>query len=310
MGHGRRIVELDAQIPNSPDPDAILAALLEQRWVGYRNVGFYDHSLKLLSGISDQAQRLSMMASDLELRGSRWRSGILHVRSVVRSPVEDDGTDMSHHRIDAHRGYCNWWQRERRTVLGWPLLGAALVGIRFIQMVGAGSLARRLNPVCAFERFASAERYFDGHPHAVNQYNDMRHQWSRFRDVPIPEHLVRRPVAGRDIYVETDHFLGYVNSERDELTRRLISGDIPTQAEWDHHRQRAEQIDDRPGILKAALRQKLATGEAVPPTLARGEIQWALTRRWRWGIKWTIARVLRVGRSRLGRRLASRTLKI
>lgn len=304
MGHGGQVVELDRRIPQSPDPRGLADALLEIRWVGYRNVGLYDESLALLRSVEPRGRRLSMLASDFELRGNRWRAGLLHARAVVKSPIKDDGGDDYHHAVDAHLGYAHWWSRERRTALGWPLLGLTFHFIRTLDRVLRHPIFEALDPARAFARFAVSERYFDGHPHAVSQLADMRARWRRARKLPLPVHLNRRHAPGRDTFIETDHFLGYVNAERNDLTRRLAAGEISA-GDVDRHRARAAQIGDRPGVLKAALLQR-AVGQAVASPLAeRAEIQWALGRRWRWRAKWAVLGLVRAPRSRIDRRVAA-----
>jgi len=304
MGHGRQVVELDRRIPESPDPNGLAEALLEVRWVGYRNVGLYDESLGLLHSVEPRGRRLSMLASDFELRGNRWRAGLLHARAVVESPVEDDGSDAYHHAVDAHLRYAHWWSRERRTILGWPLLGLMLLCISVLRRSLRSPMLDAVDPTRAFERFANAERYFDGHPHAVNQLADILARWRRVRKLPLPAHVDRRQAPGRDVFVETDHFLGYVNSERSDLKRRLAAGALSV-AEANRHRERAAQIGDRPGVLKAALLQR-ALGRAVAsPRAERTEIQWALSRRWRWRAKWILLAPVRARRSAIERLFAS-----
>jgi hypothetical protein len=304
MGHGGRVVELDRLIPRSPDPQGLADRLLEVRWVGYRNVGLYDKSIALLRSVEPRGHRLSMLGSDFELRGNRWRAGLLHARAVAESPVQEDGSDAYHHAVDAHLGYVHWWSRERRTVLGWPLLGLTLLCIRALRRALRHRVLDAMDPIRAFERFVDAERYFDEHPHAVNQLANIRVRWRRVRRLPLPAHLNGRHVPGRDIFVETDHFLGYVNAERSDLRRRLAAGELSA-AEVDRHRERAAQIGDRPGVLKAALLQR-ALGHAVAsPRAERAAIHWAVGRRWRWRAKWALLTLVRGRRGAIGRRLAS-----
>jgi hypothetical protein len=304
MGHGRRIVALDRVIPQSPDPRAVAGALLEVRWVGYRNVGLYDESLAVLQAVEPRGRRLSMLASDFGLRGNRWRAGLLHARAVVKSPVDDDGSDAYHHAVDAHLEYAHWWSRERRTALGWPLLGLTLLCIRAVRLVFRRPILDALDPTRAFARFAAAERYFDGHPHAINQLANIRLRWPGVQKLPLPLHLDRRQGPSRDIFVETDHFLGYVNNERSDLRRALAAGDC-TLADADRHRARAAQIADRPGVLKAALLQRALGGGGSSPRPECAEIQWAFSRRWRWRAKWTLLLLVQARRSAIERRLAS-----
>lgn len=201
-------------------------------------------------------------------------------------------------------GYAHWWSGQRRTLLGWPLLGLALVGIRSLRRVVRRPLFDAVDPVAAFERFAAAERYFDGHPHAVNQLADIRTRWPRVRKLPLAEHLKRRHAPGRDIFVETDHFIGYVNAERSELRRRLAAGELSLSA-VDRHRGRVEQICDRPGVLKAALLQRGLTAPVLTPADELAKVQLAPSRRWRWRAKWALLAIVRVRRSELDRRIAS-----
>jgi hypothetical protein len=244
-----------------------------------------------------------MEGSDYALRGNRWRAGLLHARAVAGSPVECCG-DAYHHAVDAHLAYAHWWSRERRTLLGWPLLGLTLFCIRALLRTHRGHVLDAVDPTRAFERFAAAERYFDGHPHAVNQLADIRAQWRRVRRLPLPAHLDRRQAPGRDVFVETDHFLGYVNNERSDLRRRLAAGELRL-AEVDRHRDRATQIGDRPGILKAALIQRALDSATPAPIAECAEVQWAFSRRCRWRAKWILLTPVRPRRSAIERRLAS-----
>ncbi len=302
MGHGGQLVDLDRRIPRSPQPDAVARALLEARWVGYRNVGLYDESLALLDAVEPRWHRLSMLASDLELRGNRWRAGLLYAKALELSGVSDDGGDGYHHAIDARHGYVHWWSRARRTALGWPLLGLAHLGIRAIGRRVAAIEA--VDPLRAYEQFSQAERYFDDHPHAVNQLAGLRKRWPRLGRLELPEHLTRRARPSRDVFVETDHFLGYINDERADLIKGLAAGRL-TAVELARHRQRTEQICDRPGELKAALLQRAIGVTVDPPVEARENIQWAVSRRWGWWARWLLLTPLRADRSAIERRLAT-----
>ena len=300
MGHGAEVVALDRRLAASPEPSTVARLLLEPRWVGYRNVGLYDDSLALLSGVTRRFRRHSMAGSDQSLRGNRWTAGLLHARAVAEAPLVDDGTDDFHHAIDAVHGYVHWWTRERNTVLGRPVLALLYMLLRVARRAPAVAVPECVDPVRAYRVFADAERYFDGHPHAVNQLADVRRRWRRLGREELPPHVERRIAPGRDIFVETDHFLGYVNSERTELRNRLRR-EPPPYAEVVAHFERAEQIEDRPGMLKAALLLRALDRRAQLPYDAWRSIQWSRSRRLRWQLKWTMLGALRPRRSRVER---------
>jgi hypothetical protein len=90
--------------------------------------------------------------------------------------------------------------------------------------------------------------------------------------------------ASRDaVFTETDSLIGWINVHRRTLSAAWHNGLPITSTDLDQLEESSRRIEDRPGLLKAALLRRAATGQQAPwiPQLL-SEIEWGgrLRRRW------------------------------
>ncbi len=169
-------------------------------------------------------------------------------------------------------------------------------------------LAQELDPVEVFAAALANRAYVESHPHAVAQLTGFHAKVPEFRRrMRLPPWIVDRHVPGTDVFVETDHFLGYVNTERHNLIDAIEAardandpGSLPDPDVYVRHQARAAAIGDRPGQLKAAmLRRRTYPGTGRVPWRAFAEVEWNLRVKAWWLLRWVaLSRPLRARSNR------------
>jgi hypothetical protein len=148
--------------------------------------------------------------------------------------------------------------------------------------------------VRVFEQFRDCLPYVVAHPHAVEQIGRAWREVPEFRHTgPLPNSILSRQGDGSAVYVETDHFLGYLNSQRGRLAgaiaeaRRPGGSPPPTLDELERHRRLAERQGDLPGQLKAVLLERFAGYSGAPfPRSALLEVEWTRRSKGLWLLRW------------------------
>jgi hypothetical protein len=298
MGVGHRVVELERRLSRSADPiEQEVHADLPDLWrIGLMSVGYYRQAARLAKELEDPAERHQALATAYRLRGSAARSlwHILRALSFCAAPTSSD-PEFAGVCGDAREGYVAWYRSARMGVGG----GLVAAGRRVVTGPFRLLLRRRpwFDPVRVFEEFRDCEPYVVAHPHAVEQISRAWREVPEFgRTGPLPKSIVSQQVEGGAVYVETDHFLGHLDSERHLIalavaaSRRPGGPPGPTRAALERHRRLAERQADPPGQLKAVLLERFAGHSGAPfPRSALLGVEW--TRRnkvlwlWRWATR-------------------------
>ncbi len=298
MGAGGRIVELDRRLAGSADPveREVRAELADVRQAGLMGVGLYRQAVALAGAMEDPVRRHQTLASAHRLRGNAARAlwHLLRALALCARPASSD-PQFAGHCGDVREGYVAWYRAARASALGGAVAAARRCAIGLTRLFG-----RRepwFDPVRVFEQFRDCEPYLVAHPHAVEQISRAWREVPEFRHRgPLPASIVSRQGEIGSVYVETDHFLGHLNSERHRLVGALANarrGDRrPTLTQLEHHRRQATSQADLPGELKAVLLERFAGYSGRPfPASSLLAVEWNLRTKVLWLLNWTMRRL-------------------
>jgi hypothetical protein len=296
MGSGRRIVELDWRLARSANSveRSVREGLIDVRRAGLMSVGCYRQAARLADATEDPVRRHARMESAYRLRGSAARAlwHLLRGLSLCARPTSSD-PEFADHGGDLREGFVAWYRAARAGPMG------KAVAIARQCVTGASRLLLRrdpwFDPVRVFEQFRDCDAYIVAHPHAIEQIARAWREVPEFRRTgPLPDSIVSQQAEIGAVFVETDHFLGHLNSERNRLARAVIrsrsSGgraQPPTLAALDRHRRQAIHQGDLPGELKAVLLERFAGYSGAPfPRHALYAVEWNLRTKATWLLRW------------------------
>jgi hypothetical protein len=301
MGAGRQIVELDRRLAGSKDPveSEVRAGLADVRQAGLMSVGYYRQAAQLANAVEDPVRRHQGLASAYRLRGSAARAlwHLLRALSLCARPESSD-PEFAGHCGDVREGYVAWYRSARTSAMG----NVVAIARRCVIAPARFFLRRDpwFDPVRVFEQFRDCEPYIVAHPHAVEQVARAWREVPEFRrSGPLPASIISRQTEVGVVFIETDHFLGHLNSERHRLAAAVIdsrrsghSGCGPTLAELERHRRQATSQADLPGELKAVLLERSAgySGRPFPHAPLR-TVEWNLKVKVLWLLNWAIRRL-------------------
>jgi hypothetical protein len=295
MGAGKRIVELDRRLATTPEDRQVQVETLDLRRVGLQSVGRYREALRLARQLPEPVLRNGAVASLHRLRGSYLQALPYSLRALAlcAGPCSPDPS-YGDHCGDAMEGYVAWYRAARSSPLGRLIA----LGRRAIVAVARALRLRsfsRLDPVLVFEEFRDCHPYLVAHPHAVEQISRAWREVPEFQAAgPLPTSVLDRQGEPSSVFVETDHFLGYLNSERAALGRRLTAGNhrdprsaMSLRIEFGKHRRKAATQGDLPGELKAVLLERAAGMTGAPfPVAAMREVGWNRRTKALWLVRW------------------------
>lgn len=301
MGAGRRIVELDKRLASSDDrvEREVRAGLADVRRAGLMSVGYYRQAARLASAVEDPVSRHQGLASAYRLRGSAARAlwHLLRALSLCARPTSSD-PEFANHCGDVREGYVAWYRSARTSAAG----NVIAVARRCVITLTRFFLRRDpwFDPVLVFEQFRDCEPYIVAHPHAIEQVARAWREVPEFRrSGPLPASIISRQAEVGVVFIETDHFLGHLNSERHRLASAVIdsrrpghSSCRPTLAELERHRRQATSQVDLPGELKAVLLERSAGYSGRPfPRASLLTVEWNLKVKALWLLSWAIRRL-------------------
>jgi hypothetical protein len=286
MGIGREVVSLEAELVGlmrHVQRDSRVCAQIQFILNdGYRNVGLYRNAMsyaRSLSGRTPESRVVSMhrLAGDLWLSGD-YPGAALRFESALRTAVKE------RRRYAPQTLEYKRWSRE-----------LAEIGITYLHCLRdsrrRGVIWRVLvspHAVRIYRRVLECRDAMSDSPHSlaklVRLHQEM--QMSAY-GIPFPSDIEERYPQLRDVFHETDSFTGAVNYLRRELTN-LFHQSLPVDAPaLDHLYALSELIDDRPGMLKAALLRRAAVGGDTPGIdRVLREIQWTRWNKRRWKHCW------------------------
>lgn len=297
MGAGNHMIELDRELAASSESSdrELREELVDLRRAGLQSVGLYKQAMLLARRLNDPIERHSALEGAYRLRGSYLRTlaHILRALSLCARPASPD-REYAGHCGDLRQAYIAWYRVVRTSRGGW-LISTARRWLNVVSCALGIESMMRLDPVHVFEQFRDCVPYLLAHPHGVEQIAKAWHEVPEFRAAgPLPDAVLNRWVAGGAVYVETDHFLGYLNNERTRLAEKVIAAKrngardkAPSQSKLTEHRRQARRQGDLPGELKAALLERVAGYPATPfPQTAFRKVEWNRTTKALWLLRW------------------------
>ena len=288
MGIGKEVVKLQRELEGLSRQ----CSRDSQGWIrvhfflndGYRNLGRYSDAIKLakkIAGRSGYSILLSThrLAGDCWLRGDHYRaaryflSAFFMSRRWLRSPY-----------ISAN---------ERSKIIR-EQAEVRIAALHWLRDVGRHS--KLLSPLstflalCILKAVFRSRHLIENSPHALTKLARLHEELDASRSgIPYPADIQERFPGLRHVYQETDSIIGTVNYLRRDLTKAYEKCRNINVLDVDHLYFLSRLIDDRPGMLKAALLRRAALNENTPGINAvLDDTDWSARNRKRWIECWKL----------------------
>lgn len=288
MGIGRDLVRLNRRLMLDPRRSSRCARepLRVPRRTGYEATGRYRrawlHAWRSpRSSQAARAHRLGVMASTARLHGSFLLAGRLHAQALRTFDEVSVLTALEHQfRGDALIEWLHWWaeRREQQALRqGWDRDGLA----PFARMFERAWIEPFFDTVSLWQEAVRDASYRAMHPHSPAQLERLRERLPELQRCHLPPELVARLDKHSSVYAESDSIAGYINERR-----RLLELRVPEPAEVRQLSRGSHAVQDRPGVLKAALLARRHHISAWPPLWSLATVGWSYHLKVRWCQRW------------------------